>query len=107
MNQRCVQSMTNGRGCWLLAAVLGREQFRQLCRDNSSTSSMESSSDFSLSSPFHDVLSLDFSGPGAGSSSSHQQDHRQALIAESVFGGQTASINTSRLRKVVIAVDDK
>ncbi|KAK4431381.1 hypothetical protein Salat_0900200 [Sesamum alatum] len=80
----------------LVASVLRREQFRQLCRDHSRTPSAgSSSSGFSFTSPGHDVVSLNASSPDAGqASSSHQQDRSHALISNSI-----------PLRKVVMKLE--
>ncbi|KAL0400645.1 UNVERIFIED_CONTAM: hypothetical protein Slati_4094400 [Sesamum latifolium] len=76
------------RNWWerLVASVLRREQFRQLCRDRSRTPSAgSSSSGFSFTSPGHDA---------DHASSSRQQGRSQALISNSI-----------PLRKVVMKLE--
>ncbi|KAL0318045.1 UNVERIFIED_CONTAM: hypothetical protein Sangu_2218800 [Sesamum angustifolium] len=85
----------------LVAAVLRREQFRRLCHQHSRSPSIgSSSSDFSFSSPLHDVESLIFSVPGAAAShnsSSQQQTHRQAAFIPESVSPETAPINAAPL----------
>ncbi|KAL0321514.1 UNVERIFIED_CONTAM: Heavy metal-associated isoprenylated plant protein 39 [Sesamum calycinum] len=97
----------------LVAAVLRREQFRRLCHQHSRSPSIRSSSsDFSFSSPLHDVESLNFSVPGAAAShnsSSQQQTHRQAAFIPESVSPETVPINAAPLPtfmyKVVLKVD--
>ncbi|XP_011076466.1 uncharacterized protein LOC105160683 [Sesamum indicum] len=90
-----------------------REQFRRLCNQHSRNSSISSlSSDFSFSSPLHDIEFLNFSVPGAAAShnsSSRQQTHRQAAFISESVSPETAPINADPLAtfmyKVVLKVD--
>ncbi|KAK4431379.1 Heavy metal-associated isoprenylated plant protein 39 [Sesamum alatum] len=96
----------------LVAAVLHREEFRRLCHQQSRSPSIRSSSsDFSFSSPLHDVESLNFSGPGAAAqnSSSQQQTHRPAAFISESVSTETVPINADPLPtfmyKVVLKMD--
>ncbi|GFP81064.1 hypothetical protein PHJA_000249700 [Phtheirospermum japonicum] len=81
----------------LVAAVLDREHLRQLSRDDSSVYSIGTSSDSRFSSPLNDVVSLDIPVPGPG-----PHDARSSSLS-----AQSASGNTTLLKKVVFKVDVK